>query len=72
MTQARAAVAAVGAGQPESYEREWRRAGWRYAVLTHALVQGTRPPWLRRAIVPAASAAPGLFRAAVAELGRAR
>lgn len=65
-------MAAVGAGQPESYEREWRRAGWRYAVLTHALVQGTRPPWLRRAIVPAASAAPGLFRAAVAELGRAR
>ena len=72
MTQARAAVAALGAGRPESYEKEWRRASWRYAVLTHALVQGTRPRWMRRAIVPAASAAPGLFRAAVAELGRAR
>ncbi len=72
MSQARAAVAAVGVGHPESYEGEWRRATWRCAALTHALVQGTRPSWMRRAVVPAASAAPGLFRTAVAELGRVR
>ena len=72
MTQACAAVAALCADRPQSYERAWRRASWRYAAMTHALVQGTRPAWARRAIVPAASAVPGLFRAAVAELGRTR
>lgn len=72
MTQAQAAVAAVCDGRPETYEGEWRRATRRYAVLTHALVQGTRPAWARRAVVPAAAAVPALFRAAVTELGRTR
>ncbi len=70
LTQARAAVAAVAAGRPESYEREWRRTGRRAALLTHALVQGTRPAWARRALVPAAGALPGVFAAAVDALGR--
>jgi flavin-dependent dehydrogenase len=72
LAQARAAVAAVVDDRPRDYERQWRRVTWRYAVLTHALVQATRPAWGRRALVPAAAAAPGLFRAAVAELGRVR
>jgi flavin-dependent dehydrogenase len=70
MAQARAAVSAVGADQPQAYERAWRRASWRYAAMTYALVRATRPAWARQAIVPAAAALPTVFRAAVAELGR--
>jgi flavin-dependent dehydrogenase len=70
LAQARAAVAAVAADRPAGYEREWRRVSRRYALLTHALVQTTRPAWARRAVVPAAVALPAVFRAAVNELGR--
>jgi flavin-dependent dehydrogenase len=70
MAQARAAVSAVEAGRPHAYERTGRQASWRYAAMTHALVQATRPAWARQAIVPAAAALPTVFRAAVRELGR--
>lgn len=70
LAQARAAVAAIAADRPVSYEREWRRVSRRYAVLTHTLVQATRPAWARRAVVPVAVALPAVFRAAVNELGR--
>ena len=72
MAHARAAVSAVTAGRPQRYEWDWRVASWRYAVLTHALVQGTRPAWARRAIVPVAATVPAVFSAAVNELGRPR
>lgn len=72
LAQARAAVWAVRAGQPERYEWGWRQASWRYTVLTHALVQATRPDWARRAVVPVARALPALFSGAVNELGRGR
>jgi flavin-dependent dehydrogenase len=72
LAQARAAVSAVRAERPQSYERIWRMAVWRYAALTHLLVQATRPPLARRGIVPAATALPSVFRAAVDELGRSR
>jgi flavin-dependent dehydrogenase len=70
MAQARAAVSAVGADRPHAYERAWRQVSWRYAAMTHTLVQATRPAWARQAIVPAAAALPTVFRAAVSELGR--
>ena len=70
MAQARAAVSAVRADRPHAYERAWRQASWRYAAMTHALVQATRPAWARQVIVPAAAALPTVFRAAVRELGR--
>lgn len=70
LAQARAAVRALADDRPGAYERAWSRASWRYAALTHALVQATRPEWARRAIVPAARALPAVFRAAVDELGR--
>jgi flavin-dependent dehydrogenase len=70
MAQARAAVSAVAADRPYAYERAWRQASWRYAAMTHALVQATRPAWARQAIVPAAAALPTVFRAVVRELGR--
>ena len=69
IAQARAAVSAVQADRPHAYERAWRRTSWRYAAMTYALVQATRPAWARQAIVPAAAALPTVFRAAVRELG---
>jgi flavin-dependent dehydrogenase len=70
MAQAREAVSAVRADRPHAYERAWRQASWRYAAMTHALLQATRPAWARQVIVPAAAAVPAVFRAAVRELGR--
>ncbi len=70
LAHAHAAVAAIRKERPQTYERAWRRASWRYALLTHALVQTTRPAWVRRRIVPAAAALPPLFHFAVNELAR--
>jgi flavin-dependent dehydrogenase len=72
LAQVAEAVAAIEAGRPEDYERGWRRATWRYTVLTEALVRATRPAWARRAVVPAARAVPPVFAGAVHELGRVR
>lgn len=70
LAQARAAVAAVAADRPRDYERGWLAATWRCSLLTHALLGATRTPVLRRALVPAAAAAPWAFARAVNELGR--
>ncbi|NUR16259.1 MAG: NAD(P)/FAD-dependent oxidoreductase [Dermatophilaceae bacterium] len=70
LAHARAAVSAVAAGEPDAYERAWRAATRRYALLTHTLVQVTRPSWGRRLLVPAAAALPPVFRGAVNELAR--
>ena len=70
LAQARAAVAAVSRDRPGDYERAWRAATWRSALLTHGLLQATRPATGRRALVPLAAAAPRLFCAAVDELAR--
>jgi flavin-dependent dehydrogenase len=70
LAHARAAVAAITAGDPESYERSWRAATRRYALLTHTLLRVTRPAWGRRLLVPAAATLPPVFRGAVNELAR--
>jgi hypothetical protein len=72
VAQVAEAVAAVEAGRPQDYERGWRRASWRYTVLTEGLVRATRPAWARRAVVPAARVLPKVFAGAVHELGRVR
>lgn len=72
IAQAGEAVAAIGVDDPVRYERGWRRASWRYTLLTQGLVQATRPGWSRRAIVPSAAALRPVFTAAVHELGRVR
>ena len=72
IAQATEAVAAVVRGDPRAYERGWHRASWRYTLLTQGLVQATRPGWVRRGIVPAASALHPVFAGAVHELGRVR
>ncbi|PZF86693.1 NAD(P)/FAD-dependent oxidoreductase [Jiangella anatolica] len=65
MAQARAAVAAIVAGEPARYEVAWRRLTWRYELLTRALVGATSIGPGRRALVPAAVAWPRLFGGAV-------
>ena len=70
LAQARAAVAAVVAGSPESYERAWHRLSWRHNLLTASLLRVSSRPMLRRALVPAADRLPVVFRAAVNQLAR--
>ena len=70
MAHARAAVATIAAGDPQSYERTWRAATRRYTLLTRSLVQVSRPAWGRRLVVPAAATLPAVFRIAVNELAR--
>ena len=70
LAQARAAVAAVAAGRPEAYERAWRRLGWRHDLLTKGLLAASRHPALRGRVVPAATALPRVFGAAVDQLAR--
>lgn len=70
LAQARAAVSAIAADRPGDYERGWLAATWRCSLLTHGLLQATRPQFARRALVPLAARAPWAFSAAVNELGR--
>ena len=70
LAQARAAVEAVRAGQPQRYELAARRLGWRHELLTRGLVTATRHPAVRRRVVPAAASLPWVFTAAVNQLAR--
>jgi flavin-dependent dehydrogenase len=69
--QARAAITAICAGRPSSYERAWRRITWRHRLITTALLTATRSAAVRRSLVPAAERLPGVFSVAVNELARA-
>ncbi len=70
IAQARAAVAAILAGEPARYEREWRRVTRRHDLLTQGLMTLTRHPALRTRIVATAAAMPWMFDAAVNQLAR--
>lgn len=70
LAQARAAVVAMADGDPQRYERDWRTVTRRYRLLTGALLEATRVPPVRRALVPAAQRLPGVFGAAVDTLAR--
>jgi flavin-dependent dehydrogenase len=65
---AEAAVRAVVAGAPSSYERDWRRLTRSYRLLTTTLLASTRPRLLRRQIVTAARVIPPVFGRAVEAL----
>lgn len=62
---AQAAVAAVGAGELGRYEEEWARITRRFRWSTDLLVASTQHGVVRSLLVPAAAAAPGLYRSAV-------
>ena len=70
LAQAEAAVAAVAAERPDDYEGAWRRLTRRHDLLTHALLQVTRPAVLRSRLVPVAARLPRVFGAAVDQLAR--
>ena len=67
LAQARAAIACLDDGA--AYERAWLAATRSYRVLTTGLVEWATSP-ARRAIVPAAQAAPWLFATVVEALAR--
>jgi hypothetical protein len=69
LDQARAAVAAVRAGDPSRYERDWERVTRDVRRLTGGIVLLAASP-LRSAVVPIAKAAPGIFAGAVERLAR--
>ena len=70
LAQARAAVACLASDRPDLYDGRARRLGWRHELLTHALLQATARPVVRRALVPAATRLPRVFGAAVNQLAR--
>lgn len=70
LAQARAAVAAVVAGDPARYEADWRRLRRRHDLLTAGLLGATQVPTVRRHLVTAAAAVPWVFGAAVDQLAR--
>ncbi len=68
LAQAGAAVAAIGTGRAERYERAWRRLTRDYRLLTTMLVVAANRPALRRRIVPLACRMPGWYGAIVDRL----
>jgi flavin-dependent dehydrogenase len=67
--QARAALGAIVAGQPDGFEAAWERETRDFRRLTGALVRLAASP-LRGAVVPVASRLPGVFASAVERLAR--
>ena len=70
VAQARVAVAAIAADDPQRYEHDWRTVTRRYRLMTASLLGATRVGPVRRALVPTAERLPGLFGAAVNALAR--
>ena len=68
--QARAAVAAIAAGDPVRYEADWRRLRRRHDLLTTGLLTASQVPAVRRHLVGAAARLPRVFGAAVDQLAR--
>jgi flavin-dependent dehydrogenase len=66
--QAAAAVNAIVNDEPSSYEGAWHRVTRDYRMLTRGLVLASTPRVTRRALVPACTALPAVFRTAVNRL----
>lgn len=64
-----AAVDAIIAGEPRTYEAEWQRIVRRYWWMTDGLLKVSRGGWTRRALVPAARSVPGVMGLAIGMLG---
>lgn len=67
--QARYAVVAVLADNPQRFEADWERVTRDFRTLTGAVVRAATSP-IRPLIVPIAKAAPGIFESAVERLAR--
>lgn len=62
-------VRCLRADRPQDYDRAWRRMSRRHRALTGALLWARHQPRLAAHIVPTAARFPGLFTAAVNQLG---
>ena len=69
LDQARAAIAAIRAGDPTGYEKDWEDVTRDFRQLTGTLVRLAMSP-LRGAIVPISAALPRLYGAAVERIAR--
>jgi flavin-dependent dehydrogenase len=69
LAEARAAIECIIAGEPERYEREWRRITRDFRMLTTGLVAAANSP-LRDVIVPLATRLPNLYGRIVESLAR--
>jgi flavin-dependent dehydrogenase len=69
LESAGAALDAIEVGRPGVYERRWAEISRGYRYLTATLVAATSTAPLRRAVVPASAALPGVFACAVEALG---
>jgi menaquinone-9 beta-reductase len=69
LAQARVAVAALAAGDPAAYEREWARVTREFRMLTAPLAALASSP-AQPLIVPIARTAPFLFHGAVERIAR--
>lgn len=69
LAQARAAIGALAAGDPRSYEDAWRRVTRGFRMLTTPLAALAASP-AQPLVVPIARAAPILFHAAVTRISR--
>jgi flavin-dependent dehydrogenase len=70
LSSARAAVAAIRAGTPTAYEKQWWRVSRRYRWITESLLWTRNHRATAGVIVPGAQRIPGLFRTAVDQLAR--
>lgn len=61
LAHARAAIDAIAIDEPETYQRSWRRATWRYEALTSSLLWCTSRQWGRSMVVPVAQRLPKVF-----------
>ena len=69
LATAEAAIQAISSGHPERYEAAWRAATRRYWWMTDGLLRLSRPPALRRRLVPFLAKAPLLMSWAIEQLG---
>ncbi len=54
-------VNCISTGRVDDYDRRWRRMSRRYRLLTAGVLRASAFPPMRRGIVPAANAFPGVF-----------
>ena len=69
LATAGAAVDAIVADRPQTYDRAWRRATRRYFVMTEGLLGVARWRWGRRRLVPVLARVPWVMSAAIDALG---
>jgi flavin-dependent dehydrogenase len=65
LKQAAAAVEAIANDTPAHYEKAWHRITRDYRMLTRALVLGSAPQRVRRAVVPTCALLPAVFNRGV-------